>query len=785
MKVNIYCSDTVFPYLSQSKHYVFLIRSGFLETGVERIVDQVVNPKINTVFLPQVEDVVYRFLGIEKPQRTENKNATTPLKINILETLLPTDLEAISPDSDLHEDEFDNPTNESEKPANASSENTQDDLNDSKMDEDESPPFEPLEETVTLMVPEENSVDSHMSGFSGLASHDSNHSREPKVDVSNQDSQMSKHSSEGQMSFSVSDDNETKMEMCEDSRYSKSSKSRDSSSKFEFNQDSQSNSEKSAANEKKQEEKREHKSSSSKHKSNRSEKKEEKDKDKDKRSENRDKKDKHSSSKDAKSSSSSSSKDKKDSKSSSSTKHESRSEKEYDKDKSKTKSSTSRHSSSSRDKNVSSSSSKKESHNKEKNVDKDKSKSSSSSKEHAKDSKPKDKNDTKISSHSSSKQSSDKHKKDEKPKHSSSSHHKDKRDGKKDTKKDTKDDHFSSKHKKHDRRSKDRDSSDGQSNQKNTPNFTVTTTSSSESQKPNQESSGSNSGSADSGNSETDAAEKASQAEDFHRIKIIKPKFASNIHEAKRLMKIRKQLDKIEKRNKFSLDLATDNSLVLIRESKSGGNGILEAMNLESANECEKLREKPLNISVVTQDKSEEDAKLIEKKEEDTKNEKDLESIENILKTSNSSIEEQPNENVIKIKSADVCISFETPITAEAQRFLDYAKNEMQRLEKCLETPSSIEKPHTTKNNLKRKRNSDIKNNNKKCDSDNTDVTEMQDAECGLVKRKRRSSAMVTVLNDNFSLPLSPAESDKSIERKVDVEKVKRQSWTSKGQYHY
>jgi hypothetical protein len=50
-------------------------RSGFLDIGVERIVDQVVNPKILTVFMPQVEDVVYKYLGIEKPKKgKENHN---------------------------------------------------------------------------------------------------------------------------------------------------------------------------------------------------------------------------------------------------------------------------------------------------------------------------------------------------------------------------------------------------------------------------------------------------------------------------------------------------------------------------------------------------------------------------------------------------------------------------------------------------------------------------------------------------------------------------------------
>lgn len=57
--------------------YILILfhRSGFLDIGVERIVDQVVNPKILTVFMPQVEDVVYRFLGIEKPKKgKENQN---------------------------------------------------------------------------------------------------------------------------------------------------------------------------------------------------------------------------------------------------------------------------------------------------------------------------------------------------------------------------------------------------------------------------------------------------------------------------------------------------------------------------------------------------------------------------------------------------------------------------------------------------------------------------------------------------------------------------------------
>lgn len=135
------------------------IRSGYLETGVERIVDQVVNPKVNTVLLPKVEEVVYKYLGIEKPTKEVKKEPPVT-------DLLPTDLEAVSPDS-VHSVK----TEEDKKNDNGV---TNDSLNDSissKIDEDESPPFEPLE-TIGNSHPtnllEENSVDSQLSGFSGI-----------------------------------------------------------------------------------------------------------------------------------------------------------------------------------------------------------------------------------------------------------------------------------------------------------------------------------------------------------------------------------------------------------------------------------------------------------------------------------------------------------------------------------------------------------------------------------------------------------------------------------------
>lgn len=111
--------------------------------------DQVVNPKINTVFLPKVEEVVYSYLGIKKPNRNEGIKSEQC-------DLLPTDLEAVSPESEPVD-----------KKDDKSTENFQD-MDESKTEEDESPPFEPLDEQSMYVPQEENSVDSHLSGFSGI-----------------------------------------------------------------------------------------------------------------------------------------------------------------------------------------------------------------------------------------------------------------------------------------------------------------------------------------------------------------------------------------------------------------------------------------------------------------------------------------------------------------------------------------------------------------------------------------------------------------------------------------
>ncbi|XP_069699449.1 biorientation of chromosomes in cell division protein 1-like 1 isoform X2 [Periplaneta americana] len=188
--------------------------SGFLDIGVERIVDQVVNPKVKTVFVPQVEDVVYKYLGIEKPKKgKENQNVyVAPLtaenlarkeerKLPTLTDLLPKELEPISPESDTLKEKDDENS-------------VEDEFTEDKEEEDSSPPFEPIEEVHSHL---ESSLDSHLSGISELTSHDSRHSdvsfmvsnnannnsstKLPILDFSNNDSQLSKVSSGSRLSI--------------------------------------------------------------------------------------------------------------------------------------------------------------------------------------------------------------------------------------------------------------------------------------------------------------------------------------------------------------------------------------------------------------------------------------------------------------------------------------------------------------------------------------------------------------------------------------------------------
>ncbi|CAH2096725.1 unnamed protein product [Euphydryas editha] len=71
-----------------------ILDGNYLEQGVERIVDQVVNPKVASVFIPKVEDLVYNYLGIAR-----KKTVTAETSNGKVDDLLPTDLEAVSPGS--------------------------------------------------------------------------------------------------------------------------------------------------------------------------------------------------------------------------------------------------------------------------------------------------------------------------------------------------------------------------------------------------------------------------------------------------------------------------------------------------------------------------------------------------------------------------------------------------------------------------------------------------------------------------------------------------------------
>ncbi|KAL6446448.1 hypothetical protein ACFW04_001190 [Cataglyphis niger] len=226
----------------------------YLDAGVERIVDQVVNPKVYSVFMSQIEDVVYKFLGIERP-KVKEKNGACGLK-----DLLPKDLDPVSPESDknslkdvslesidacdvndidekqvdkaneqkLQDEEIYRDKNKaSPENGHISSEekmldetckalnktgsslnlNTSGKSDDKMEDEDEevSPTFEPID---IMNLNESNiSNDSHLSGISELTSHRSrspdfsNELSRDNFDCSNQDSQLSKVSSDSRLSI--------------------------------------------------------------------------------------------------------------------------------------------------------------------------------------------------------------------------------------------------------------------------------------------------------------------------------------------------------------------------------------------------------------------------------------------------------------------------------------------------------------------------------------------------------------------------------------------------------
>ncbi|XP_061397654.1 biorientation of chromosomes in cell division protein 1-like 1 [Musca vetustissima] len=138
-----------------------IAESGFLDVGVERIVDQVVNPKIGSVFQPRIEEIAYKYLGLPPPPKVFEPPPPPlmhplpplpltapppPLKVETC-SLLPNDLEQVSPDSDKA-------TVKSEIEGDDKTEVDMD-TEDKIIDDDESPPFEPLVKNETTEVKQE------------------------------------------------------------------------------------------------------------------------------------------------------------------------------------------------------------------------------------------------------------------------------------------------------------------------------------------------------------------------------------------------------------------------------------------------------------------------------------------------------------------------------------------------------------------------------------------------------------------------------------------------------
>ncbi|ERL86275.1 biorientation of chromosomes in cell division protein 1-like 1 isoform X1 [Dendroctonus ponderosae] len=616
-----------------------ITESGFLESGVERIVDQVVNPKINSVFLPKVEDVVYRFLGIERPSQEAQRSGVKPK----IENLFPQDLDAASPKSAHDEKMNDVDKTDSTEALNSS---------EAKM-EDESPSFEPLEES-KFSAQEENSDDSHLSGMSGL-SRNSKKNDDVEMSTSVQPAQDISQQSEAV----VASEQDTTMEICTPSEISdacdntmeklpdkteaakpphdgdsanvlsalaqdkpgcKSEKSgqedadgkkADNYKRSHDRHKSSSRSDKREHKEKKERSKSESKSKDHKEKTSSKHSSSNKDKDKDGsniKGDNvetdkakKEDKERHKS----RTSSSSKSKDYK-TKSEKPDKSKEKSEKDKerthkdkdrpDKDQSSTdkgnkpeksksskdkeKAEKSRVEKAASEKDKSSKIAKEKSSNSSKTENKDKASSSKengppSSNTHSNLDKSSAKSSKDKPKSSSTSNSKDKDKKVDDPKQKSAEKHK-KKDksssssdklnlsSRKDKEKKSSDDHYSFKDKKSTRRSTDRDSNDGSS--KVSRHDSTTETGSNSYKGSSKESSEVfSSGGGESSNSENvekkpegDEVVKSPNAE-ASPFKYLKPKFASNIHEAMKLMKIRKQLAKMERENKLALTAVSVN----------------------------------------------------------------------------------------------------------------------------------------------------------------------------------------------------------------------------------
>ncbi|CAO1352223.1 unnamed protein product [Diamesa hyperborea] len=180
-----------------------IIRAGFLESGVSRIVDQVVDPKMSFIH-ETVEEILYNYADIPKPSLKAVKHENGTLNALEVQTdLLPTDLEAVSPDSE-------NKSNISDAPGDIVEEEVDEEMEIVEEEDFESPAFEPLD---NLSPKNENSQTSDFSAISGLTSQDSiedksqtsQTSEPPVVETMEVDSQLSQISSANSQSLTESD----------------------------------------------------------------------------------------------------------------------------------------------------------------------------------------------------------------------------------------------------------------------------------------------------------------------------------------------------------------------------------------------------------------------------------------------------------------------------------------------------------------------------------------------------------------------------------------------------
>ncbi|KAK5609997.1 Biorientation of chromosomes in cell division protein 1 [Crenichthys baileyi] len=64
-----------------------VVQSGMLESGVDRIITQVVDPKMNHTFRPQIETAIHEFLSLERKE--DNTSSLNPVPSEQTETQEP------------------------------------------------------------------------------------------------------------------------------------------------------------------------------------------------------------------------------------------------------------------------------------------------------------------------------------------------------------------------------------------------------------------------------------------------------------------------------------------------------------------------------------------------------------------------------------------------------------------------------------------------------------------------------------------------------------------------